>query len=132
MLGTSDHCIATYPGDFAQALIALDATMDIAGLQGERSIAFCDLHVQPGDTPHIETTLLPGEIITGFRIVGAPWMKRSLYLKVRDRKSYEFAIASAAVALDLDDGIVREVRIALGGMATVPWRATDAEAVLTG
>ncbi|WP_210493832.1 FAD binding domain-containing protein [Microvirga antarctica] len=132
VLGTSENCIATYPGDFAQALLALDATVDIAGVQGDRTIAFRDLHVKPGETPHVETTLLPGEIITAFRIAGEPWMKRSLYLKIRDRESYEFAIASAAVALDLQDGIVRQVRIAIGGMATVPWRSEEAEAVLTG
>ncbi|HWF96921.1 MAG TPA: xanthine dehydrogenase family protein subunit M [Xanthobacteraceae bacterium] len=130
VLGVSDNCIATYPGDFAQALIALDASVEIAGARGTRIIPFAALHRRPGDAPDIETTLQPGEMITSFLVAPGPWTRRSLYLKVRDRKSYEFALASAAVALDLSDGIVRNARIALGGVATVPWRASDAEAVL--
>jgi xanthine dehydrogenase YagS FAD-binding subunit len=132
VLGTSDACIATYPGDFAQALIALDATVEIAGRGGARTIAFEALHVAPGDTPDVETTLKPGDLILGFTVPAAPWTRRSLYLKIRDRESYEFALASAAVALDLDGGTVREARIALGGVATKPWRARDAEAALEG
>jgi xanthine dehydrogenase YagS FAD-binding subunit len=132
VLGTSPHCIATYPGDFAQALVALDAMVEIAGPRGERRIPIQELHRLPGDTPHIETTLAAGEIITAFQIPGKPWAKRSLYLKVRDRESYVFAVASAAVALDLDDGIVLDARIALGGLATVPWRAVAAEDALRG
>jgi xanthine dehydrogenase YagS FAD-binding subunit len=132
VLGTSEACIATYPGDFAQALLALDASVELSGPGGDRVIGFRDLHLPPGETPHVETTLLSGEIITGFRIEGEPWMRRSLYVKVRDRESYEFAVASAAVALDLADGVVREARIALGGVATIPWRADEAEAVLQG
>lgn len=130
VLGTSDACIATYPGDFAQALIALDANVDIAGRSGSRSIAFADLHQAPGATPHVETALMEGDVITGFRIPGR-W-PRSVYLKARDRQSYEFALASAAVALDTADGVVRDARIAIGGVATVPWRARDAENVLKG
>ncbi len=130
VLGTSDQCIATYPGDFAQALIALDATMEITGTSGSRSIPFSQLHKAPGDTPQIETSLAPGELIRGFTIPGR-W-PRSLYLKARDRQSYEFALASAAVALDMQDGTVRDARVALGGVATVPWRAREAEAVLRG
>ncbi|MGO4572127.1 FAD binding domain-containing protein [Microvirga sp. 2TAF3] len=132
VLGVSDHCIATYPGDFAQALMVLDATLQIMGPDGKHSMPFHQLHRLPGDTPHIETTLRPGEIITGFNIPARPWARRSLYLKVRDRESYEFALASAAVALDLKDEMVRDVRIALGGVATVPWRAGEAEAFLMG
>ncbi|RDI61773.1 FAD binding domain-containing protein [Microvirga subterranea] len=132
VLGTSPHCIATYPGDFAQALIALDATVEITGPKGERRIPVHELHRLPGDTPHIENTLAAGEIITAFQIPRKAWAKRSLYLKVRDRESYEFAVASAAVALDLADGVVRDVRIALGGVATIPWRAVAAEEVLKG
>jgi len=132
VLGTSDHCIASYPGDFAQALIALDATVDILALAGRRVIRFAELHRAPADTPDIETVLRPGDMIASFTIPAAPWARRSLYLKVRDRESYEFALASAAVALDLQDGVVRNARIALGGVATVPWRAKQAEAVLTG
>jgi xanthine dehydrogenase YagS FAD-binding subunit len=130
VLGTSERCIATYPGDFAQALIALDAQMEIAGRNGTREFPFANLHRQPGQNPHLETTLAPGELITAFRITRAPFTRRSLYLKVRDRESYEFALASAAVAVDLNGDTVKQVRIALGGVATVPWRAHEAEASL--
>ena len=130
VLGTSGQCIATYPGDFAQALIALDATVEITGKSGVRSIPFAQLHKPPGDSPQIETTLAAGELISGFAIPGR-W-PRSLYLKVRDRQSYEFALASAAVALDVQDGVVRDARVALGGVATTPWRSREAEALLKG
>jgi xanthine dehydrogenase YagS FAD-binding subunit len=132
ILGVSEHCIATYPGDFAQALIALDAAVEIAGPDGSRTLPFAKLHRRPGETPHIETALKPGELITAFHLPAAPWFRRSLYLKIRDRESYEFALASAAVALDLEDGRVREARIALGGVATTPWRSQAAEASLRG
>jgi xanthine dehydrogenase YagS FAD-binding subunit len=132
VLGVSDACIALYPGDFAQALIALDALVELAGPAGERRISFAELHRMPGDTPQVETTLHPGELITAFLVPSAPWTRRSLYLKVRQRESYEFALASAAVALNLTDGFVSGVRVALGGVATVPWRAQDAEALLLG
>jgi xanthine dehydrogenase YagS FAD-binding subunit len=132
VLGGSDHCIATYAGDFGQALIALDAIVELIGPDGARSIPFAKLHRQPGDTPDQETTLRPGELIVSFMVPAGPWTRRSLYLKVRDRQSYEFALASAAVALDLEDGTVREARIALGGVATVPWRSIEAEAALRG
>jgi xanthine dehydrogenase YagS FAD-binding subunit len=128
VLGTSDHCIATYPGDFAQALIALDATVEITGKSGPRTLPFAQLHKRPGDTPHVETALTPGELISGFTINGR-W-PRSIYLKARDRQSYEFALSSAAVALDVQDGIIKDARLALGGVATVPWRALEAEALL--
>src|ERR1700733_2703322 len=132
VLGTSDHCIATYAGDFGQALIAVDAAVEIAGPHGNRTIPFAALHRKPEDTPDKETTLDPAEMIVSFLVPAAAWTRRSLYLKVRDRGSYEFALASAAVALDQQDGIVRNARIALGGVATVPWRATEAEAALRG
>jgi xanthine dehydrogenase YagS FAD-binding subunit len=132
VLGTSDQCIATYPGDFAQALIALDADVEIIGPAGVRSLPFSALHRVPGHAPDIETTLRPGEMISSFFIPAAPWTRRSLFVKVRDRESYEFAVASAAVALDLVDGFVRTSRIALGGVATVPWRAARAEDTLRG
>ena len=132
VLGTSEQCIATYPGDLGVALIALDATLDVLGPGGARSIAFADLHRRPGATPDLETTLTPGELILGFKVPAGAWTRRSLYLKVRDRQSYEFALASAAVALDLDAGRVRGARIGLGGVATTPWRARRAEAALTG
>lgn len=132
LLGTSTDCIATYPGDFAQALIALDADVEIAGPKGSRTLPFARLHRPPGDTPHIETTLAPGELILAFMVPQSPWARRSLYLKIRDRQSYEFALASAAVALDRDGDTVRQVRIALGGVAAKPWRAHAAEQILNG
>jgi xanthine dehydrogenase YagS FAD-binding subunit len=132
VLGTSGDCIASYPGDFAQALIALDATVDIAGSGGNRTVPFGSLHRKPENTPDKETNLRPGELVVGFILPATTWSRRSLFLKVRDRKSYEFALASAAVALDLDDNNVRNVRIALGGVATVPWRALEAETILRG
>jgi xanthine dehydrogenase YagS FAD-binding subunit len=132
VLGGSDRCIATYPGDFAQALIALEAAVEIVDRRGSRIIPFASLHRQPGDTPDQETNLRPGDIITSFLIPAATWTRRSLYLKIRDRESYEFALASAAVALDQQDGTVRAARIALGGLATVPWRAIEAESFLRG
>ena len=132
VLGTSDACIATYPGDFAQALIALDATLDIVGPDGPRTMPVAELHRLPDAQPHLETRLEPGEIVTAIEVPAGPWTRRSLYLKIRDRESYAFALAAAAVALDLADGAVREARIALGGVATVPWRARAAEAVLKG
>ncbi len=132
VLGVSEHCIAHYPGDLATALVALGATVDLRGEDGTRSLPLEELHRLPGDTPHVETVLRPGELITAFHVPAAPWMRRSLYLKVRDRESYAFALASAAVALDLQDGMVAQVRIGLGGVATKPWRSHAAEAALTG
>jgi xanthine dehydrogenase YagS FAD-binding subunit len=132
VLGVSEQCIATYPGDFAQALIALDAQVELNGPNGNREIAFASLHRPPGETPEVETTLAPGELITAFRVPATPFARRSLFLKIRDRESYEFALASAAVALDIDGGTVRQARIALGGVATVPWRAREAETALKG
>jgi xanthine dehydrogenase YagS FAD-binding subunit len=132
ILGTSKDCIATYPGDFAQALMALDAQVDIGSSSGRRSMAFAELHREPANTPNIETRLAPGELILGFAIPAGPWTRRSRYLKIRDRESYEFALTSAAVALHLEGDTVREARIALGGVATVPWRAREAEAALNG
>jgi xanthine dehydrogenase YagS FAD-binding subunit len=132
VLGVSDHCIATYPGDFAQALIALDAEIEIVGPKGSRTLPFAKLHRLPGDAPHVETTLAPGELILAFMIPSAPWTRRSLFLKIRDRQSYEFALASAAVALDLDGGTVRQTRIALGGVSATPWRSHAAEQKLRG
>jgi xanthine dehydrogenase YagS FAD-binding subunit len=132
VLGVSDKCIATYAGDFAQALIALDAVVEISGPQGDRKLAFAKLHRPPGDTPEIETDLAPGELITGFTVPAANWTKRSMYLKVRDRESYEFALASAAVALEMDGDRVRRARIALGGVSGIPWRAKEAENALAG
>src|SRR5437868_9663334 len=128
VLGTSDQCIAAYPGDFAQALMALNASVEITGKSGTRILPFEQLHKQPGRSPQMETTLEPGELISAFLVQGR-W-PRSVYLKVRDRQSYEFALASAAVALDMQDGFVRDARLALGGVATVPWRAREVEILL--
>jgi len=132
ILGTSDSCIAAYPGDFAQALIALDAVVETVGPQGTRRIPFIELHRLPEDTPDVETMLDPGELITLIEVPAGPWTRRSRYVKVRDRESYSFALASAAVALHLDGEVVREARIALGGVATIPWRARTAESLLKG
>jgi xanthine dehydrogenase YagS FAD-binding subunit len=132
VLGVADRCISAYPGDFAQALVALDARVQIAGSGGTRAIRFEDLHRGP-ETPHQETVLQPGELITGFMVPAGAWTRRSLYLKVRDRASYEFALASAAVGLDLTpDGTVREARLGLGGLAYKPWRAHAVEDFLKG
>src|SRR4051812_16531344 len=132
VLGTSEQCIAAYPGDFGQALIALDATVQVRGRNGAREIPFASLHHPPGDTPHIENTLAPDELIAEFRVPATRFARRSLFLKIRDRNSYEFALASAAVALELDGDIVKEARIALGGVATIPWRTREAEGHLEG
>jgi len=132
VLGSSDACIATYHGDFGQALIALDAVVHAEGSRGARKIPFAKLHRQPGDTPHVETDLAADEIITAIDVPALPWARRSLYLKIRDRESFAFALASAAVALDLDGDSVRDARIALGGVSTVPWRAKAAEDALQG
>ena len=130
VLGTSDACIASYPGDFAQALMALDAAVEITSKAGVRTMPFAELHKLPGHTPEIETALQPGELISAFT-VNDRW-PRSVYLKIRDRQSYEFALASAAIALDVQDGTVQDARVALGGVATVPWRAREAEALMKG
>jgi xanthine dehydrogenase YagS FAD-binding subunit len=132
VLGVSDRCIAHYPGDFAQALAALGAAVDIRGARGARRIPLEELHRLPGETPHIETALAPGDLISAFIVPAGPWTRRSLYLKIRDREAYEFALASAAVALHLQGGVVEEARIALGGLATKPWRSRPAEAALKG
>lgn len=131
VLGVSERCISQYPGDFAVALAALDATVELTSRQGARTIPILELH-QGSDRPEVETTLRSGEVITGFHLPGGPLPRRSMYLKIRDRQSYEFAISSAAVALEMGGGVVRQARIGLGGMAYKPWRATAAEAFLVG
>jgi xanthine dehydrogenase YagS FAD-binding subunit len=131
VLGTSSQCIAAYPGDFAQALIALDAEVEIRRGRKRRQIAFADLHRPPGDRPDVETSIAADEMIAGLFVPSIEWSRRSRFVKVRDRESYEFALASAAVVLDMaSDGMVNEARIALGGVATVPWRAREAESFL--
>jgi xanthine dehydrogenase YagS FAD-binding subunit len=132
ILGTDRSCISQYPGDFAIALMALDALVNLRGPDGPRQIHFATLHRDPQGHPEVETTLEPGEIIVGFEVPAAGWYRRSVYVKVRDRASYEFAIASAAVALNLSGDTVHEARIGLGGMAYRPWRALAAEKFLAG
>ncbi len=137
ILGTSEHCIATYPGDLAVALVALDAMLHVRGpgangQLADRTIPFVTFHVVPDSHPEVETVLRPGELITAIDIPALPFSKRSLYLKVRDRASYAFALASAAVALDVQGGTVRGARVALGGVGTKPWRSHEAEQVLIG
>ncbi|MEV4470848.1 xanthine dehydrogenase family protein subunit M [Nonomuraea salmonea] len=133
LLGGSEACVATYPGDWAVALIAFDAVVDVAGPGGTRTIPLAELHVEPGDTPAREHTLAAGEIITRIRVPVTPVGRGSTYHKVRDRESYAFALASAAAAVRFGgDGSVAECRIAVGGVATRPWRCPDAERELTG
>lgn len=132
LLGGSDACIAVYPGDLAIALVAFDAKIDILAPDGQRTIAVEALHREPGATPEVETTLKPGELILRIRVPKTAMGRVSTYLKIRDRESYAFALASAAVALDMDGDTVREARIAVGGLATRPWRARRAEQLLAG
>ncbi len=132
ILGTSEHCVATHPSDVAVALVALDATMQVKGPKGERTFLVEELFRLPGDTPHLEHTLLPGELIVEVRVPGRPDSRRARYLKVRDRASYEFALVSAAAALDVADGVIRSARLAVGGVGTRPWRMRAVEAALIG
>jgi xanthine dehydrogenase YagS FAD-binding subunit len=132
ILGVSDQCIATYPGDMAVAMTVLDAQLELTGPQGTRKVAIGDFHKVPGDTPHIETVLQPGEMITAIDMPASAAAQRSHYLKVRDRASFEFAIVSAAVALQIDGGTIRSARVAAGGVGTRPWRLPEVEAALTG
>jgi xanthine dehydrogenase YagS FAD-binding subunit len=132
VLGTSASCIATHPSDMAVALVALDARVRILGSAGERLIAMTELHRLPGDSPERETTLEAGELITAVEVPPLSFATRSLYLKVRDRASFAFALASAAVALDVADGAIRDARVGLGGVGTKPWRAREAEDALRG
>lgn len=133
ILGNSDHCVAVYPGDMAVALTAFDATVVVQNSQQQsRRIQIEDFFLLPGDTPHQEHALLADEIIVAIEIPCSPALKQSHYLKVRDRTSYEFASASAAVGLTLNQGMIETVHIALGGVATKPWRARRIEQALTG
>lgn len=131
ILGVSDDCIASYQGDFAQALVALGAGVQTMRPEGARTIPFEQLHTG-SDDPNRETVLAPGELITGFIIPAGPWTRRSLYVKVRDRESYAYGLATVAVALDLRDGVVQEARIGLGAVSYKPWRSHEAEAALRG
>jgi xanthine dehydrogenase YagS FAD-binding subunit len=132
ILGASQHCIATHPSDMAVALAALDAVVHLQGPDGERQVPLIDFHRLPEDHPEFDTVIKPGELITAVELPSMPFARHSHYLKVRDRASYAFALVSVAVAVDLDGANVRDVRIALGGVAHKPWRAPDAEAVLRG
>ena len=133
VLGWSEKCVATYPGDMANALYALDATVRIADGNGrERTLPIGDFHRLPGDTPEKDTNLSHGELIVAIELPRSPFAENSYYLKVRDRASYAFALVAVAAALELDGGTVRQARVVLGGVAAKPWRSREAEGVLAG
>jgi xanthine dehydrogenase YagS FAD-binding subunit len=132
ILGTSEHCIATNPSDMNVAMAALEATIHIRGTKGERSVPIGDFYLLPGNTPQRETVLEPGDLITHVTLPPPAPGSRSLYLKLRDRASYEFALASAAVVITAAGGKITRARVALGGVGTKPWRSPEAEAELTG
>jgi xanthine dehydrogenase YagS FAD-binding subunit len=132
ILGTSDHCIATHPSDMAVAMTALEARIHILGAGGERDVPIGDFYLLPGTTPHLENVLKPGDLITYVTLPAPQAGSKSHYLKLRDRASYEFALASAAVVVQSEGGHVRRARVALGGVGTRPWRSPEAEHALTG
>jgi xanthine dehydrogenase YagS FAD-binding subunit len=132
VLGTSEHCIATHPSDMCVALAALDAVVVVRGPKGERKILIGDLHTVPGAHPEIETTLAPDELVVRVEIPAAPYAKRSRYVKARDRAQFAFALASCAAALEIENGMVKSARVALGGVGTKPWRSPEAEQALVG
>ena len=132
VLGTSDHCIATNPSDMCVAMAALEATIHVQGPKGSSAIRFGDFHLLPGNTPHRETVLEPGDLITDVTLPASIAGSKQFYLKLRDRASYEFALASAAVVLSLSGQKITRARIALGGVGTKPWRSAEAEALLVG
>jgi xanthine dehydrogenase YagS FAD-binding subunit len=132
ILGTSDSCVATHASDVAVALVALDAEVVLTSADGTRTVALADFYRVPGDTPEIEHDLHAGELITEVRVPRLDWAENSTYVKIRDRQSYEFALCSAAVALDVKDGKIVDARVAVGGVATVPWRLPGVEEALRG
>jgi len=132
ILGASALCVATHPSDMCVALAAVDATVHLRGRDGARTLPFIDLHRLPGDHPDIDTVLEPGELITAIELPPLPFAANSTYRKVRDRASYAFALVSVAAALKLEGRLIKDVRIAFGGVAHKPWRALKAEAVLRG
>jgi len=132
ILGASEQCIAVHPSDMCVALSALDATIRVRGRQGERTIPIGDFHRLPGDRPEVDTNLQPGELILSIDLPPSRYGARYEYLKIRDRASYEFALVSVAAALEMDGNVIRNARIALGGVAHKPWRALEAEQMLTG
>jgi len=132
ILGVSEQCVATNPSDMCVAMAALEATIHVQGPKGSRAIPFGDFHLLPGNTPHRETVLEPGDLITHVTLPPPVVGSKQLYLKLRDRASYEFALASAAVVLTIGGSNITRARIALGGVGTKPWRSPDAEVALTG
>lgn len=132
ILGASEHCVATHPSDMCVALAALDAVVHVEGRAGRRSIEFADFHRLPGDTPERDNLLADDELITGIELPAESFASHSNYLKIRDRASYAFALVSVAAALDLDGGVVRDARLALGGVAHKPWRDKAVERLLIG
>jgi xanthine dehydrogenase YagS FAD-binding subunit len=132
ILGVGDACCATHPSDLAVALVALDATINLKGPKGSRSVKLEDFYLLPKDTPDREHAIEPGELITQVIVPNVSWYRRSAYLKIRDRESYEFALCSAAIALDLDGSKIRDARIAAGGVGTKPWRLPDVAEALVG
>lgn len=132
ILGASEHCIAVFPSDMSVALAALGATVNVAGKDGERNIPFGEFHRLPGDRPEIDHTLNPGEIITSITLPPKGFNQNYSYLKLRDRHSYAFALVSVGMGLELEDGKIKEARIALGGVAHRPWRVVEAEDMLVG
>jgi xanthine dehydrogenase YagS FAD-binding subunit len=132
ILGTSESCIATHPSDMCVALAALDAVVHTRGAGRERAIPFGEFHTLPGDHPEVESALEPGELVTHIELPASPFAAHAHYVKVRDRAAFAFALAAAAVGLDVADGKIRAARIALGGVATKPWRAAEAEQALVG
>jgi xanthine dehydrogenase YagS FAD-binding subunit len=132
ILGTSEDCIAVHPSDMCVALAALDATVNVSAKEGNRSIPFADFHRLPENAPQLDTVLVPGEIITSIDLPAGGFNKYFAYLKLRDRASYAFALVSVAAALEIEGTVIKDVRVALGGVAHKPWRDRDAEAFLTG
>jgi xanthine dehydrogenase YagS FAD-binding subunit len=132
VFGATDSCIAVHPSDMCVALAALDAIVHVRGPRGERTIPIADFHRLPGDTPHIDTNLHPQELIVAIDLLPTRFGNRVEYLKVRDRRSYAFALVSCAVALEMEGDVIRTARIALGGVAHKPWRALQAEQSLAG
>src|SRR5439155_17093082 len=132
VLGTSEHCIATNPSDMCVAMAALEATIHVQGSKGSRAIPIGDFHLLPGSTPNRETVLEPGDLITHVTLPPPVSESKQVYLKLRDRASYEFALASTAVVLTIAGGTISRARIAMGGVGTKPWRSPEAEAALAG
>ncbi len=132
LFGTSESCLANYPGDWGTALAAFDTAVELRSAAGTRTVKFSDFHLPYGENPEVETVLRPGEIVTAITVQATPAGRASTYLKVRDRQSYAYALVSAAVALEMEGETVTSARVSLGGVASKPWRSPEAEAALTG